>query len=270
MRVASRKRNERRRGLILLVILAMLTIMAIVGITFLYVADNRRVQARYFKEADVDRFRGGGGGGNTGGSQPADIDPNELLKWAYGQLIYDVADDASGVRSSMRGHSLARSMYGLNDYTLNMVPFNGTGRLHYQMSLQNLNTDHHRLINYMYFRPYRTGQTPPSTGSFLHDPERMHARTSTASPRGPFTGGHNVDYTYPDLNNMFLAAIQADGTILTPSFHRESNAGSLERALDQSVGQVSHIETSADRPRWLSLSIGAIWRRDQSAWKSGL
>ena len=32
--------------------------------------------------------------------------------------------------------------------------------------------------------------------------------------------GGNAPYTYPDLNNFFLAAVNADGQVLTPSYHR--------------------------------------------------
>src|SRR5262249_57300215 len=45
-------------------------------------------------------------------------------------------------------------------------------------------------------------------------------RTNLGQVPGQFTGGFNVPYTAADWNNMFLAAIKADGTVLMPSFHR--------------------------------------------------
>jgi hypothetical protein len=59
------------------------------------------------------------------------MDPNVLFAWALGQLIYDVPDDSLGMQSAMRGHRLARTMYGFNDQVINAQPFNGTGRLHF-------------------------------------------------------------------------------------------------------------------------------------------
>jgi hypothetical protein len=131
-----------------------------------------------------------------------------LLAYFLGQLVYDAKDDEDGVASALRGHSLARSMYGYDDQDVNQTPFNGTGRLHAPSPFPRI--DDYYLINYSYF---------PGDG-FLRDPERLGARADPTQPRGPFTGGFNVPYTYPDLNNSFLAAVKADGTVLLTSFHR--------------------------------------------------
>src|SRR5262249_21771280 len=73
------------------------------------------------------------------------------------------------------------------------------------------------LINYTFFRD--DPRLQPSQ-RFLRDPERLGYRADLAAAPGPFTGGFNAPYTYPDLNNLFLAAVKADGTVLLPSFHR--------------------------------------------------
>jgi hypothetical protein len=187
----------RRRGVILLVVLALLALFALVGITFVLYADAEAAAARIAREAQS--------------LDAPDVEPQFLLAYFLSQLIYDV-NDTSGVFSALRGHSLARLMYGCDDGTRNATPFNGTGRLHTgpETFMNPFAIDDYLLINYTWF---------PSDG-FLRDPERLGSRTNPLQPRGPFTGGFNPPYTYPDLNNMFLAAVQADGTVLMPSFHR--------------------------------------------------
>jgi hypothetical protein len=196
-----------RRGIILLVVLALLTLLALVGLTFVLYADAEAASARLHREAQS--------------RQQADVEPELLLAYFLGQLVYDVDDDV-GLDSCLRGHSLARLAYGWNpdDPVGNVTPFNGTGRLHEPVSFlaggRAEVVDGYRLVNYTGFR----GADGSLADGFLRDPERLGRRTSLAQPPGPYTGGFNAPYTYPDLNNLFLAAVKADGTVLLPSFHR--------------------------------------------------
>ncbi|HXG09624.1 MAG TPA: hypothetical protein VNK04_07530 [Gemmataceae bacterium] len=211
--------SEPRRGLVLLVVLFMLTLFAIAGLSLVLYADAEATAARLH--------------GSAAHFLQPDMEPEEAFAFFLNQLIYDCPDDERGVYSALRGHSLARNMYGLN-YNLtagpigtitmldNVTPFNGTGRLRTGL-IPGLNHDDYELINYTFF----------PVDQFLRDPERLNwnfdpQTSAITSPkradfngnRGEFTGGFNVPYTYPDLNNLFLAAVKADGTLLTPSFHR--------------------------------------------------
>src|SRR5438270_9029534 len=195
-----RHQTSPRRAMILLVVLATLTLLAILGITFVLYASSAADSARLSREAES--------------LQRPDLDPEKALSYFLGQLLYDRLDDESGVYSALRGHSLLRNMYGLNtesvagQWTLgdNYVGYNGTGRLHYP---GRFGVDDYYLVNYQYF---------PDDG-FLRDPERYGTRDNLSEARGPYVGG-NVSYTYPDVNNLFLAAVKADGTVLLPSFFR--------------------------------------------------
>ncbi len=198
---------ETRRGVILLVVISLLTLFAIVGLSFVLYAEAEARSSQLFREAEVQSL--------------PDVDPELLLGLFLGQFIYDVPDgepdDPRGLFSALRGHSLARSKYGWNDAGGNTTPFNGTGRYHapsafdpFQVAPPHAKDDYY-LINYTFF---------PSHG-FLRDPERPGTRLGPSlSQRRPFVGGFNAPYTYPDLNNMFLAAVKADGTVLLPSYHR--------------------------------------------------
>ncbi len=211
---------HRRNGVVLLVVISMLTLFAVLGLSFVLYASATADGARLYRDAHTE-------------SRP-NVDPELLLSFFLGQLLYDVHDDATGVYSALRGHSLARSMFGLNYNPgdppaviaqKNAAPYCGTGRMREPVILPGLppseaKQNDYNLINYTYFRD----DLP--TRRFLRDPERPGMRATPLYPdlltrqRARFVGGYNAPYTYPDLNNMFLAAMKSDGSVMLPSFHR--------------------------------------------------
>jgi hypothetical protein len=213
MRPSSLQAQSRRQGVILLVVVMLLTLFAAVGLTFVLYAEREANAARIFREAETM-------------TEP-DFDPPFLLAFFLGQLLYDLPDDPHGACSALRGHSLARLTFGYNDDLPdgNRTPFNGSGRLHAPSPFSGI--DDYQLVNYTWF---------PDDG-FVRDPERLGPRRDPSRPRGPFTGGFNVPYTYPDLNNLFLAAVKADGTVLTPSYHRPWLFGPLNDLPDPAANK---------------------------------
>jgi hypothetical protein len=216
----------------LLLVLVVLTLLALLGVALVFYASSSLKSARLNLEAQSQR-------------RP-DAEPELLLSYFLGQLLFDTPDDETGVYSGLRGHSLSRDLFGLNyvigldgsllrtpdglravtgGNVLNNVPFNGTGRQEFDPrlpfpALQQLTGDDPakhdaNLINYTWF----------SADGFLRDPERRGLRAGPRQPgapdnRTPYSGGFNPPYTYPDLNHVYLAAVKADGTLLLPSFHR--------------------------------------------------
>ena len=85
-----------RRGVVLILVLAMLGILALVGITFIAISSQARIGARNFAQSVT---------------HPK---PNDLMWFALSQLI----EDTSNPVSAIRGHSLLRDMYG-NDASMN-------------------------------------------------------------------------------------------------------------------------------------------------------
>src|SRR5262249_13392903 len=203
--------DTRRRGVILMVVLALLTLFAIIGLSFVLYANSAAESAEIARDAE--------GGANA----VPDAKTNALLNFFLGQILSD-ADNQSGVYSGMRGHSLGRSVYGYNDTTgINVVPYNGVGRVRGNTNPFGPVVDDTVLINYTYF---------PGDG-FVRDPERQSSRPNPQAAYAPTNAyvGVNAPYTYPDLNSVYLAAVKADGTVLVPSFHRYWTAfGSLDPA----------------------------------------
>ncbi len=187
---------SRRRAVILMVVLALLTLFAIVGLTFVFYAQGQQTASLHWREA----------------TPPPTTDPQMLMNWSLAQLLFGPNHDETGAGSAMRGHSLADTKFGYNQAVLNSQPYSGTGRLHYPFTP--LNTDDYELINYTYFQQDGFCRDPEYTGS------RANPKADPAAAGQLYTGGANSPYTYPDLNTLFLGASLPNGTLLTPSFHR--------------------------------------------------
>jgi hypothetical protein len=203
-----------RRGAILLVVITMLVLFAAVALAFVYYASAEAAGSRYNREAQTS-FR-------------PDADPEMLLSYFLGKLIYGDFNDATGVYSALRGHDLARGVYGYPDagnavmVGLNTTPFNGLGRVHSNPAIKSTITnpwrqDDYNLINYTYY---------PSDG-FLRDPEHAAFRAGLGTAPNAFVGGANPGWTYVDLNTMCLAAVDANGEALMQSFYRPWAASNL-------------------------------------------
>jgi hypothetical protein len=209
-----------RKGMILIVVLAILTLFAILGITFVLYSESAALAARYSSEG-------------TSLYTP-DMDPYECFSFFMGQFLYDVDDsDVNGTTSALRGLSLARNMYGWSSTATGSMfgsttPFNGVGRLHFKYnssidsSAQPINgIDDWQLVNYTRFGTL--------DGTLLRDPEYFGTRAAASSttwgggaPGHYYVGGANPSYTYPDQNNLFLGAVQGStGNVIAHSYHRD-------------------------------------------------
>jgi hypothetical protein len=224
-----------RRGVILLVVLALLTLFAILGLSFVFYADAEATSARIYREAQ---------------SLPPDpTDVTVYWKNFLGQLIYDVPDPApqnnttvwagnSPQSTSLRGHSLARNMYGWNDNNgplpvainqgpppLNDKPYCGTGRIAEAITFTSgaagaQSMTGQTMLNPMYFS---TDTSTTTNQPFWRDPGRLGMRqyNTAVTSRSPITGDLNPPYTYPDHNNLYLAMVDpSSGQVLAPSYHR--------------------------------------------------
>ena len=162
-----------RDGVVLLVVISLLVLFSLVGLAFVVYAEGQANVARLWREAET--------------TQLPDMDPELLLSYFLGQLIYDTDNP----HSALRGHGLARNMYGRPGST---TPFNGTGRLHTG------GADDYYNVDYTQY------------GGAPRDPDQY--------------GSPNPPYTYPDFNHMYLAAMRgSDGQVLTPSYLRTGPAG---------------------------------------------
>jgi hypothetical protein len=207
------RHTDHRRGAILVVVLALLALFAGIGIlaaTFgSYQAENARIR---------------GDAANTGGREFTD-DGKTALNLFLAQLIYPVADDAAGLNSSLRGHDLTRLVYGGRLGAA--VPFDGVGT--FSESVDGLPGVAPGTLNRRYMMNYRLF---PGMTTNVYDPEYS---TTTGRPIAsvPGTSGEayvpkSAPYTYPDLNNAFLAIqCPATGEIQVPSFVRQVAFGSL-------------------------------------------
>jgi hypothetical protein len=210
--------NRSRRGVILVIVVACLALFLSIGIAFVFYANQQAVSMRYQREASNGGRTANVNQSSRGYMDEAPPSAVDLFNLAMSQVIYDVPDDQTGYYSALRGHSLARSMYGYNSTQplSNTTPYNGMGRLHYSYPSgsappdPNLPPDTYNSINYVPFPYLPSGKTTPVAGT-IRNPEWES---------GVYIS-KNAPYTYPDENNLFLAAIRpSDGKVLVPSYFR--------------------------------------------------
>src|SRR5262245_33586106 len=215
----NRTRTSARRGIVLLVVIAMLALFAALGLSFVYYAQAEADASLLSTQAQNQRI--------------ADIDPEFLMSYALGQLIHDAEDmvqygNYHGVASSLRGHSLSRTMYGYSrngnaaPYPLNATPFNGMARPN--LTDPSINETAEKLINFKYF---------PADG-FIRDPghyaDSTKGETNRKLPTDPVIlayRGENPSWTYADVNNVVLGQMNAKGEILIQSCWRPWTANAL-------------------------------------------
>jgi hypothetical protein len=106
MRALRNHPGHSRRGVVLLVVLALLTLFAVVAVTFVFYSEQESVSARLFKDTE-HRFR---------------PDPDLPLVYVLNQLIFGTDNS----RSALRWNDLLSNMYGVSPD--GNVPFNGLGR----------------------------------------------------------------------------------------------------------------------------------------------
>jgi hypothetical protein len=211
------RRAGKRRGVVLLIVIIMLTLFAAVGLSFVFYADA---------EGNASALSA-----QTGNRIVPDHDAEALLSLFLNQLLYDTPN----YLSALRGHSLGRTMWGSNPYgylasgvpntppiqnSQNFTPYNGVGRIHNTYGATDpavLNGyDDYYLPSYVYY----------PVDQFSRDPEffgyQAYAKAQLV-PNAPILSNYragNATYTYPDMNTMCLARVDADGMVIVPSFHR--------------------------------------------------
>jgi predicted RNA-binding protein with TRAM domain len=213
--VWTRRRSQARSGIILIVVLSLLVLFSAVGLAFVLYSSSQAEAGRAWRTSQNVKER-------------ADFEPdrNSIINAALGQVIYDVDTPASGQNGSMVwGHSLARSIYGWNAISGSMTttpenvsPYAGQGILRNAIpSVPGVGEDA-LLINYA------------ASANMTTVPTRRPEEYS-----GSYVGKH-ADYTYPDLNNVYLTAMDMRGDLVTMnsdpnqpllSFYRPEAFGTL-------------------------------------------
>ncbi|CAN5568628.1 hypothetical protein BH11PLA2_BH11PLA2_35680 [soil metagenome] len=223
---------NRRDGAILLIVLVLLALFAVIGLTFVLYSQSEAVNARIHREAMVDP-----------GDKP---DDTAAINAFYSQLLYPVPDSGPGITSALRGHEMARMVYGYNpnasaalpngqanpnyvsaNRVFNVGPYGGVGMFGETIVTAAGNIDRRNIINFSVtsntdslIDPENANGTGVRTGARAYPDPALPAAQIQYNPIGQFIP-KNAPYTYPDRNNAYLAMMDpASGRIVIPSYHR--------------------------------------------------
>tara|TARA_R110002111_G_scaffold262702_1_gene340342 strand:- start:43867 stop:48873 length:5007 start_codon:yes stop_codon:yes gene_type:complete len=198
---------HKRGGSTLLVVIALLAMLSLLGVIFYTFSSQEQRSAQYFTDASLNEADPG-------------LDADVLFNWGLRQLI--VGPDDSLYNSALYGkrHSLLPNMFG-ND----LHPFNGQG---INVALNGSNVV---VVDQNY-----TGSGASGDQNFLALNHSYGAHGGSQPPSWNTFPLPDVDYTSPDINNLFLAydGYTLDGgnlrrviipSFLRPQFLRNSSSG---------------------------------------------
>ena len=207
------KTDVKRSGMILLIVVAFLSMFLVVGTTYLLVADSIRRTSDFDLNATDKR---------SDFALMPDIDPRYMFNFALGQILYDVVDptafDGTGkiltTNSSLRGHSLARSIYGgYNPAGGNDRPFQGMGKTNAELGQAN----------------YIVRIAQDGTVSPIYDPER--GLRAGVNPNLTKISSWNPPYTFANNHHLYLGSYKLDtagNATVTASFTGLDAVGLLD------------------------------------------
>jgi hypothetical protein len=227
----SHRRAPRRGTAILLTCFSLITLLMVAGLTFVMYAAKEKALAERYKEA-----------ANT--SSRLTPDPTGTMNKFLGSLIYDEQDDGLALTNSLRGHSIARSMYGGRRdaspiWAGSTVPWAGVGTFSENAAAYTADgTNPYPSLALLPDRKQYVNHTllTVDNRAIVIDPEWTGNRFAVAGVLPAFAAsqgtrayvGKHAGYTYPDLKNFFLGARDpATGEVLVQSFHRDWLFGSL-------------------------------------------
>jgi hypothetical protein len=180
---------SRRRGIVLLVVLAMMTLFASVAVAFVYFSEGATVEMTLRKE----------------GEQVSRPDPDLLFAFALNQIVHD----GGSANSALRTHSLLTNMYGSSGHT----PYTGLGRR------RDRTISSGPLFDDGLGAPTVLWPAVPPIPPHFANP--YYLINYAGRPYSPLAHGEfNPNYTYPDHDNAFLGSVTADMIVTARSYVR--------------------------------------------------
>ncbi|MBT6493162.1 MAG: hypothetical protein HOL01_01300 [Planctomycetaceae bacterium] len=211
-----KREAARRGGSTLMIVIALLAMLSLVGVVFYTFAAQERSNAEYFAYARK---------AEAVGDQPGDV----FFDWALRQLIVGPEDYEQQSALWGRSHSMVPNMFGrdVHPYTgagINLIS-DSQGRIFVDQNFNGVADD----------GGFTSGNSGPKEDDlrnlleFNVSPAARNGATLDLSLR--FPRDIDVDYTYPDINNLFVSyngrGVDPGGSgatrmrrVIIPSFHR--------------------------------------------------
>jgi len=207
-----------RRGSTLLIVIALLAMLSLLGVVFYTFSAQERTSAEYFAEASLN-------------VDDIGFNADVYYDWALEQLIIGPGEDKKLYNSALwsRRHSMIPNMFGMdhaNDKISDAHPYSGEG------------------INLIYDSSNKPAVDQDYNGTpdnaFLLDYNLSPAAQETVI--NSWTGYPEIDvnYTAPDINNMFLAY---KGYVPGPNW--PTNPDSFKQIIIPSFHKPQYLRTSA-------------------------